>query len=79
MLQALAQLIRLPNVFTAPADVIAGAALAGLTLSSSSTNIEILLTCLASACAYAAGMIMNDLVDYQVDAHERPERPLPSG
>ena len=28
---------------------------------------------------YTAGMILNDLLDYEVDVRERPERPLPSG
>jgi 4-hydroxybenzoate polyprenyltransferase len=79
MLKSLAQLVRLPNVFTAPADVIAGAALAGLSLSKQTHVTELLLTCLASMCVYAGGMIMNDLVDFQEDSHDRPERPLPSG
>jgi 4-hydroxybenzoate polyprenyltransferase len=31
------------------------------------------------ALFYTAGMILNDLLDYDVDVRERPERPLPSG
>ncbi|HMO36284.1 MAG TPA: UbiA family prenyltransferase, partial [Gemmatales bacterium] len=73
-----AQLIRLPNIFTAPADVIAGAALAGC-LTDHPTDIKHLFgNILASICLYAAGMIMNDLVDFEIDAWDRPERPLPS-
>jgi 4-hydroxybenzoate polyprenyltransferase len=34
---------------------------------------------LASACAYAGGMALNDACDAPLDAHERPERPIPSG
>ena len=33
----------------------------------------------AMALFYTAGMILNDLLDYDVDLRERPERPLPSG
>lgn len=78
MLKAWAQLVRLPNVFTAPADVIAGAALAGcLSLSQPALSI-LLLNIIASVCLYAAGMIMNDLVDLEIDQLDRPERPLPS-
>src|SRR5207247_2035468 len=34
---------------------------------------------LASACAYAGGMALNDACDATLDARERPERPIPSG
>src|SRR6185369_9284079 len=33
----------------------------------------------ASAALYIAGIVFNDLFDFQVDARERPHRPLPSG
>lgn len=79
MLKSWAQLVRLPNVFTAPADVIAGAALAGC-LTNAPHDISVLVcNIIASVCLYAAGMIMNDVVDLEVDQLERPKRPLPSG
>lgn len=34
---------------------------------------------LASLCLYAAGLILNDLADLEIDRRERPDRPLPSG
>ena len=30
-------------------------------------------------CLYAAGMVLNDAFDAELDARERPERPIPSG
>lgn len=33
----------------------------------------------ASTLLYAAGVVLNDVFDFQRDADERPERPLPSG
>jgi len=33
----------------------------------------------ASCLLYTAGMVLNDVFDYDVDLAERPERPLPSG
>jgi 4-hydroxybenzoate polyprenyltransferase len=73
-LTSVLQLIRLPNVFTAPSDVAMGMAVSGVVLTSSHA---VLL--LASACAYAGGMALNDACDAPLDAHERPERPIPSG
>lgn len=71
-----AQLVRLPNVFTAFADI----ALAGLAtdlLPAGWLTFGLLL--LASGSLYMAGMVWNDFFDYQQDYHERPFRPLPSG
>ncbi len=72
------ELIRLPAVFSAPADVLAAFALGqtfGIELS-----IGTMLSLVAVALLlYMAGMISNDIFDLAVDTHERPERPLPSG
>jgi 4-hydroxybenzoate polyprenyltransferase len=32
-----------------------------------------------SLCAYCAGLVINDLADYDEDLRDRPSRPLPSG
>lgn len=73
---AIAQLLRLSNVFTAMADVWMGYILVMYRLE----PIEILLgLTLCSALLYTAGMVLNDVVDAEVDARERPERPIPSG
>jgi len=73
-LRTLFELVRLPNVFTAPADVAMGMAVAGAALTPATASLL-----LASAFAYAGGMALNDAWDAPVDFHERPERPIPQG
>jgi 4-hydroxybenzoate polyprenyltransferase len=70
------QLVRLPNVFTALADPLAGALVVGATWRDTPS---ILLVMLAGACLYAGGIALNDWNDYKRDLKERPHRPLPSG
>lgn len=74
-----AELVRLPNVFTALADICLGwlAALATGTPPARWPAFVLLLA--ASACLYAAGMVWNDFFDVEQDRRERPHRPLPSG
>jgi 4-hydroxybenzoate polyprenyltransferase len=72
------ELIRFPNTFTAMADILAGNWVAGLVLDPS-YFIQMILLLFASACIYAAGIILNDFFDFAIDKKERPERPLPSG
>jgi hypothetical protein len=69
------ELLRPANVATAAADVLAGATVAGLTWPF--PGLAPLL--LAGLCLYAGGIVLNDFFDHHLDAHERPERPLPSG
>lgn len=75
-----AQLVRLPNVFTALADICLGGlaawALTGLDFGHWWSFICLLL---ASASLYSAGMVWNDYFDIEQDRKERPFRPLPSG
>ncbi len=74
-LRAYLELIRLPNVFSALADVLAG----WLLTHESLVPLPILGLLLASSAAlYSAGMVLNDVFDLAVDAVERPTRPLPS-
>ncbi len=40
---------------------------------------ELVLLILSSACLYTAGMILNDVFDAEIDAQDRPHRPIPSG
>jgi 4-hydroxybenzoate polyprenyltransferase len=75
---AYATLLRLPNLFTSPPDVILGAALAS-TVAGSVSIPGIAGLVLASVLLYAAGTTLNDYVDAEEDARERPERPIPSG
>lgn len=72
----LLRLIRAPAVFTAISNVLAAhlVATAGRIV-----PYQLEATMAISACLYAAGMIMNDLVDIAEDRRERPERPLPAG
>jgi hypothetical protein len=75
-LRAYAQLVRLPNVFTAVADIALGAlAVGGLP----SRWLPFLLVALTSVCLYSAGMVWNDYFDVEQDRKERPFRPIPSG
>ncbi|MGW6228351.1 UbiA family prenyltransferase, partial [Cellulosimicrobium cellulans] len=67
-------LVRAPAVLSVVGDTLAGAAAAGHAF----TPRRALLP-LASACLYAGGMALNDYADRDLDAVERPERPIPSG
>lgn len=74
-LRAYAELMRLANVFTAISNVwmgmiVATGSLPGWTAAGISAT---------SAQLYLAGMVLNDVFDHEVDAKERPERPIPSG
>src|SRR5439155_18185937 len=74
--RAYAELVRLPNVFTAVADIALGA----LAVSALPSRwLPFLLLVLASACLYSAGMVWNDFFDIEQDRKERPFRPIPSG
>ncbi|WP_432253529.1 SCO3242 family prenyltransferase [Streptomyces sp. HNM1019] len=69
-----AELLRVSALFTVPGDALAGAAAAGR-----GPNRGTALAVCASLCLYEAGMALNDWADRDVDAVERPGRPLPSG
>jgi 4-hydroxybenzoate polyprenyltransferase len=75
---AYATLVRLPNLFTAPPDVILGAALAS-TVAGSVSIPGVAGLAFASVLLYASGTTLNDYVDAEEDARERPNRPIPSG
>jgi len=77
-LRTYAQLCRLPAVFTAMADVFMGYFVArGDATVRDWSELVALLVC--SSCLYLAGMVLNDIFDRDVDARERPHRPIPSG
>ena len=69
------QLIRLPTLFTALADVLLGALLVDAEWPTATTGL-LLLT---STGMYLSGMVFNDIFDRGRDAIQRPSRPLPSG
>jgi 4-hydroxybenzoate polyprenyltransferase len=72
---AYAQLLRLPNAFTAMADPLAG----WFAVGGGAPSWQLPLLVGASACFYTSGIVFNDCFDYHLDSVERPERPLPSG
>lgn len=84
MLQLLAflRLLRPANLFTAMADILAGATVAGV-LAFAPGQLEfpprILWLLLATCGLYGGGVVFNDVFDYERDCRERPERVLPKG
>lgn len=68
------QLVRAPAALTVLGDTVAGAAAAGNPLRG-----RRLVLPLSSATLYWSGMALNDWADRELDAVERPERPIPSG
>jgi 4-hydroxybenzoate polyprenyltransferase len=75
--RAYLELVRLPNLFTAVGDIVAGYLIVGRGADVSWQTLALLMV--ASVCLYAGGVVLNDYFDRDVDAVERPERPLPSG
>jgi 4-hydroxybenzoate polyprenyltransferase len=76
----LLRLVRVPNVFTALADILAGLAIARAAAPPEEIGLERAVPLFgASAALYMAGMALNDIADREEDAEFRPSRPLPSG
>jgi hypothetical protein len=78
-LLAYVQLMRLPNVFTALADVAMGYLFTHDPDEGAAALVGAIPLLLASALMYSAGIVLNDVFDVEIDREERPERPLPSG
>ncbi|MBD2440516.1 UbiA-like protein EboC [Nostoc sp. FACHB-110] len=76
-LWAYLQLLRPANIITAWADIMAGFAASGYFFPANLTPLLWLL--LATTGLYGGGIVFNDVFDAQLDAQERPERPIPSG
>jgi 4-hydroxybenzoate polyprenyltransferase len=72
------ELVRLPNLFTAMADVAMGALF--VRADALPRGGWVLAMLMAASCLlYAAGVVLNDVFDFPLDQAQRPERPLPSG
>jgi 4-hydroxybenzoate polyprenyltransferase len=80
-LQAYAQLVRLPNLPSALADICLGLLVVWGSASALPPywGARFVFLLLASACLYSAGMVLNDYFDVDQDRRERPQRPIPSG
>ena len=74
-LGTLLRLGRVSNLPTVWSNVLAATVLAGAELASVTTATVIL----AMTALYVGGMYLNDAFDREVDARERPRRPIPSG
>ena len=88
------QLLRLPTVFTAMADILLGFVLThrfiyGPLIGSVNNGLAqefgwnqpgaFFGLLIASSCLYLSGMVFNDVFDVRQDTAERPGRPIPSG
>ncbi|MFD2202619.1 UbiA-like protein EboC [Shivajiella indica] len=87
-IKAYLQLTRPANIVTAIADIWAGFAVTGgaLVLITDEKNLiyspvfqDLLWLTLATIGLYGGGVAFNDFFDAELDAKERPERPIPSG
>ncbi len=88
------QLLRIPTVFTAMADIILGFVLTHRFLYGPLNDLQngpleqevgwndpgqFVGLLAGSCCLYLSGMVFNDVFDRKQDAAERPGRPIPSG
>jgi len=73
------RLLRAPNLATAVADVLAGFLIVSQVRGVDWPLPPLRWAILASLGFYAAGVVLNDVFDLEIDRVERPGRPLPSG
>jgi 4-hydroxybenzoate polyprenyltransferase len=84
-LRSYLQLLRLPNIFTAMADVAMGFLFVNSGTWAPTGELTprgwwlLGLLVASSSLLYAAGVVLNDVFDLERDRQERPDRPLPSG
>lgn len=70
----LLELVRAPAALTVLGDALVGSLSAGRHPGARGIALAV-----SSTCLYTAGMALNDYADAELDAVERPERPIPSG
>ena len=73
--RVLLELGRVSNLPTVWSNVLAGMVLAGGLLA----TVPLMVVLVAASLMYVGGMFLNDAFDAEIDARERPERPIPSG
>lgn len=71
--------MRPANIVTAVSDILAGIAVSGYFLQSTEHHSSVVWLILSTMGLYGGGVVMNDVFDAELDAVERPERPIPSG
>lgn len=77
--------MRPANIITAWADILCGYAASGFVLvlaqvqTEPITVVPLAWLLLSTTGLYGGGVVFNDVFDAQIDAQERPERPIPSG
>ena len=72
-------LVRLPNLFTLPSNILVGIAAISSLAFTLTSFIQFLLLVTISVLLYCVGIVLNDLYDFDIDKKARPNRPLPSG
>lgn len=77
MLKKYFLLIRAPNLFTVPSNILSG--YFATTTPSNADPQQLLALIISSVLLYASGIVLNDYFDMKVDKKERPGRPLASG
>ena len=70
----LLELVRAPAALTVLGDTVVGSTSARGGVTGRGIPLSV-----SSVCLYTAGMALNDYADADLDATERPERPIPSG
>jgi 4-hydroxybenzoate polyprenyltransferase len=79
------QMMRPANIVTAWADILVGVSVTGciptsITLHETQISfISLFYLLIATTGLYGGGVVFNDVFDAELDAIERPERPIPSG
>ena len=74
--------MRPANIVTSVADVLAGITISGfciLPITRENNLLPVLYLCISTIGLYGGGVVYNDVFDADLDAVERPERPIPSG
>lgn len=77
MLRQYLLLIRLPNTFTVPSNILTG--YFAIIAPAYAHSLQLFILILSSVLIYIAGTVFNDYFDVEIDLKERPYRPLPAG
>ena len=77
MLRQYLLLIRAPNLFTVPSNIMSG--YFAITPATNADLGQLMSLIISSVFLYISGIVLNDYFDIEVDRKERPNRPLVSG